>query len=202
MTGERRVLDVSALPTLIFGHRCLLGWGTLGFMIIEGFTLVLAVASYLYLRTNEYQWPPGRTPDPELLIPTINTVLLLLVMIPMYRVGVAAKALDRRRVIRGLAIATLMTIPIMVLRWWDLMALQVRWDAHAYASAAWAVVVLHSTLIVLDFVECGLLAILFISGQAQKKHYPDANDAAGYQLFLSMAWVPLYLIIYWGPRLL
>jgi cytochrome c oxidase subunit III len=202
MTPERRVLDVSGLPTVVFGHRSLLGWGTLGFMVIEGFTLALATAAYLYLRTNEYDWPPGRTPNPSLLAPTITTVLLLLVMIPMHGVGKAAKELDAPRVVRGLVIATVMTVPILVLRWFDLLALQVRWDAHAYASVAWAVVVLHASLIVMDFIEGAFLAVLFLTGRAQKKHFPDASDAAAYQYFLSLAWVPLYLIIYWGPRVL
>lgn len=202
MSAERRVLDVSELPTVVFGHRNLLWWGTLGFMVIEGFTLMLMVASYFYLRLNEYEWPPGRTPDPELLVPTLNTVLLLLVIVPMRMADRAAKRFDRGGVARGLVIATLMTVVVAVLRWWELLALGVRWDAHAYASAAWGVVVLHATLVLVDVFETGTLAALFLSGKAQRKHYPDASDAADYQYFLSLAWVPLYFIIYWGPRVL
>jgi len=202
MNSGRRVLDVSGLPSVVFGHRNLLGWGTLGFVVIEGFTLVLATSAYLYLRLNEYQWPPGRTPRPDLLIPTINLLLLLLIAVPMRGAGEAAKRFDRRGVIRGLAIAWLMTIPVLVLRWFDLTALNVRWDAHAYASTAWAVVVLHSTLVITDFFEVAFLGLLFLLGRAEKKHYPDVSDAVVYQYFLSFGWVPLYLLIYWGPRVL
>jgi cytochrome c oxidase subunit III len=202
MSATRTVLDVSRLPTVAYGQKTLLWWGTLGFMLIEGFTLLLTAASYLYLRKNEFDWPPGRTPDPDLLIPTLNTVLLLLVMVPMRAVDKAAKKMDRRGVARGLTIATLMTIPVAVLRWWDLLALNARWDAHAYASAAWAVVVMHNTLVYVDVFETGTLAALFASGRAMKKHYADASDAAMYQYFLSLVWVPAYLVVYWGPRLL
>lgn len=202
MSAERRVVDVSGLPTVVFGHRSITWWGTLGFMVIEGFTLLLMAATYFYLRTNEFDWPPGRTPNPELLIPTINTVLLLLVIVPMIAVGKAASRMDRKAVARGLLIAALMTIPVSVLRWFELLALGARWDAHAYASAAWGLVVLHSTLVVVDVFETGTLAALFLLGKAKQKHYPDAADAADYQYFLSLAWVPLYVIVYWGPRLL
>jgi len=202
MSAQRSVLDVSELPKVVFGHRSLLWWGTVGFMVIEGFTVLLMVASYFYLRLNEYEWPPGRTPDPDLLIPTLNTVLLLAVIVPMRMVDKAAKRFDRAGVVRGLLIATAMTVVVAVLRWWELLALNVRWDAHAYASAAWGVVVLHATLVLVDVFETGTLAALFLSGKAKRKHFPDASDAADYQYFLSLAWVPLYFIVYWGPRLL
>jgi cytochrome c oxidase subunit III len=202
MSAPRTVYDASGLPTVIFGKRSLLWWGTIGFMIIEGFTLLLMVASYFYLRTNEFDWPPGRTPNPDLLIPTINTALLVLVIVPMWYAGKAAKRMDRMAVARGLLIATAMTIPVNVLRWWELLALNARWDAHAYASAAWGVVVLHSTLIIVDVFETGTLGLMFLMGKARRKHYPDASDAADYQVFLSLVWVPLYFIVYWMPRLL
>jgi cytochrome c oxidase subunit III len=198
----RRVVDASGLPTVTFGHRNLLWWGTLGFAVIEGFTLVLMAASYLYLRTNEYGWPPGRTPNPALLIPTLNTILLLLVIVPMHGVKKAAERFDRMGVARGALIATAMTVGVAVLRWYELMALGVRWDAHAYASVAWGLVVLHATLIVVDVFETGTLGLLFLSGRARRKHFPDAADAADYQYFLSLVWVPVYLITYWGPRVL
>jgi heme/copper-type cytochrome/quinol oxidase subunit 3 len=171
-------------------------------MVIEGFTILLMMASYFYLRQNEFAWPPGRTPRPDLLIPTINTVLLLLIIVPMRGVDKAAKRMDRAGVARGLAIATAMTVVVAVLRWWELMALNVKWDAHAYASAAWGVVVLHSTLVAVDVFETGTLAALFMSRKARRKHYPDASDAADYQYFLSLAWIPVYLAVYWGPYVL
>lgn len=202
MSEPRVVLDASGLPTVPFGKRSLLWWGTLAFMVIEGFTLLLMVASWFYLRTNEFDWPPGRTPNPELLIPTLNTVLLLLVIVPMIGVSRAAKRMDRPAVARGLLIAAAMTIPICVLRWFELLALKARWDAHAYASVAWGVVVLHFTLIIVDVFETGTLGLLFLLGKARRKHYPDAADAADYQFFLSLVWVPLYFIVYWMPRLL
>jgi heme/copper-type cytochrome/quinol oxidase subunit 3 len=202
MSPQRTVYDASGLPTVIFGKRSLLWWGTLAFMMIEGFTLLLMMASYFYLRTNEFSWPLGRTPNPDLLIPTINTLLLLSVMVPMWLAGKAAERMERMAVARWLLIATAITVVVNVLRWWELLALNARWDAHAYASAAWGVVVLHSTLTIVDIFETGTLGLLFLIGKARRKHYPDVADAADYQFFLSGIWVPLYFIVYWMPRLL
>lgn len=202
MSHQRTVFDASNLPTVVFGKRSLLWWGTIGFMLIEGFTLLLMVASYFYLRTNEFDWPPGRTPEPDLLIPTINTVLLLSVIVPMWFAGRAARRMERMTVAWLLLGSAAITIVVNVLRWFELLALNARWDAHAYGSAAWGVVVLHSTLTIVDVFETGTLGLLFLMGKAKRKHYPDVADAADYQFFLSGIWVPLYFIIYWMPRLL
>jgi heme/copper-type cytochrome/quinol oxidase subunit 3 len=202
MSEPRRVLDVSSLPTVTFDHRGLTWWGTVGFMVIEGFTTALMAASYLYLRKNELAWPPGHTPNPDLLAASLNTALLLLVMIPMRSADLAARRFDRRAVARWLSIATVMSVGTVVLRWYELVALNARWDAHAYGSAAWGVLVMHGTLILVDCVETGTMAVLFAKGPIERKRFPDASDAAAYQYFLSLAQIPVYLIVFWGPRVL
>lgn len=202
-TRERRTtLDVANLPELVFGPRDLMWWGTVGFMIIEGFTLVLMTASYFYLRLNFSEWPPGRTPLPSLGVPTASTGVLLLAAVAMYLAARAAERFERGRVTLWLAAATLLMAAATVLRWFDLLALHVRWDAHAYGSAAWGVVGLHATLVVVDLFESAVLLAMFASGRAEKKHYSDTCDAAMYQYFLSLSWVAVYLIVYWGPRVL
>lgn len=202
MSEPRRVLDVSHLPTVDFDERGLVWWGTVGFMVIEGFTLALTLAAYFYLRTNEVDWPPGRTPNPDLLIPTINTLLIAAMVVPMRLADRAAREWDRARVARWLLVATAMSVAAVVLRWFELLALNARWDAHAYGSAAWGVMVLHGTLLLTDGFETGTLAVLFAKGPVERKRYPDASDAAAYQYFFSATQIAVYLIIYWSPRLL
>ena len=42
MKALRPAGDVAALPTVTFGHRSLMWWGTVGFMVIEGSMFVMA----------------------------------------------------------------------------------------------------------------------------------------------------------------
>lgn len=202
MSQGRRTLDVSHLPREAFDHRSGLWWGTIGFVVIEGFTLILMVASYFYLRLGEVSWPPGRTPDPDLLFPTLNLALLLATIWPLRKVELAARAYDRPTVARWLLVGASMSSVSVVLRWYELESLNVRWDASAYASAAWGVVVLHATLLAADFVETSCFAALFRREHVEKKHFSDVTEAAFYQYFLSLSWIPLYLVVYWGPRIL
>lgn len=202
MTERPTDVNVAHLPSTVFGPGSLPWWGTIGFIVIEGFTIVLAVATYFYLAMNQYDWPPASTPLPDLTAPTANLLLLLFLIVPMRKVDHAARAFDRAGVLKWLAVVTVLTIPALVLRWFELDALNVRWDSNAYASAAWAIVILHGTLLLFDFLETGAFAILFYLGHAQEKHFSDASDVALYQYYLSLTWVPLYLVVYWGPRLL
>ncbi len=193
-------LDVSELPEVTFGHKSIAWWGTLLFMIIEGTTLAVCAATYLYLRKNYTVWPPAIGPLPSPLLPTVNTVLLLLVMVPMALADRAAKRLDRSAVLRWLLVATMLSLAATVLRWWDFEALNVRWDRNAYGSAAWATVGFHATLLVVDLLETATIAAIFLFGPLEEKHFSDASDAAFYQYFLSLSWVPLYVLIYLSPR--
>src|SRR5947209_19669583 len=74
----RAVIDLSALPDVVFGPRDIMWWGTLGFVLIEGFTLVLCAAVYIYLQQNFTAWPPEGTPLPRLLVPSIQLVVMVL----------------------------------------------------------------------------------------------------------------------------
>jgi cytochrome c oxidase subunit III len=202
MNEERRFVDLSGLPTVVFGPKSLPWWGTIGFIVIEAFTLLLMVASYFYVRLNSYAWPPEGTPLPDVVIPTVNVLVLLAVIYPMWKASHAASRFERAETARWLVIATALTAVTVALRGMELLALNVRWDENAYASVAWGVVVLHATLIVVDLFETGALAAMFLFGHAEKKHYPDVSDAADYQYYLSTVWVPLYLVVYWSPRIL
>jgi heme/copper-type cytochrome/quinol oxidase subunit 3 len=88
----------------------------------------------------------------------------------------------------------------VVLRFFELDALNTRWDSHAYGSVAWLAVGLHTTLLFIDLMETATIAAVTYSRQLQKKHFTDVEDAALYQYFLSLSWVPIYVLVFLGPR--
>ena len=200
MRPLRAEANVAALPTVTFGPRSLMWWGTLGFMVIEGWTLALLVVSYLYLRQNYEAWPPLRTPHPSLLIPTINLVLMFVSVVPMYLAAVAAKKLDEPGVKRWLVISSIIATPIAVLRWWELWAINVRWDTNAYGSAAWVIVGFHTSLLLLDVIDTWGLTLFYFLKQLPLKAFSDTTDNTFYWYFTIGIWIPIYLIVYVGPR--
>jgi cytochrome c oxidase subunit III len=201
MKPLRATADISELPTVTFGPRSLMWWGTLGFMTIEGWTTALLVGAYLYLRQNYDAWPPLRTPYPSLLIPSINLALLLVSIAPAIMVAKAAKKLDEPGVKRWLVIMCVAAVPTLVLRWWELWALNTRWDTTAYGSAAWTIVGFHTSLLLLDILDTLGITLFFFMKKLPVKSFSDACDNSFYWYFTVGVWIPIYLIVYVGPRI-
>jgi cytochrome c oxidase subunit I+III len=114
----------------------------------------------------------------------------------------AAKAEDFVRTRLLLVVATLVGLGLFGLRLLEFRSLNTTWDANAYGSIAWTVMGMHASLLLMDVMETGGLAVLFLTGRAQRKHYVHASEDAIYWAFTTFSWVPLYVVIFWGPRFL
>lgn len=194
------VLDVSALPTEVFGNRNVAWWATVGFMVIEGTTLILAMASYLYLRRNFTHWPPPGYPLPDLVVPTASLLVLLAEGVPLWLAARAAKVMDLRTVRVWLLIATVMSAAIVVLRAFEFRALGVGYRDGVYGSLCWLILGMHSSLVFVDFFEGAVITAMMFRSRIEPKHFVDVDDASDYKIFLGLSMVPVYLLLYWSPR--
>lgn len=197
----RRVADVAELPTVTFGSRSLMWWGTLGYMTIEGWTTALLVIAYIYLRQNVASYPPPGIPNPRLAIPSLNLALMLASTIPATLAANAAKQLDLARVKRWLYATSAITVPIVVLRWWELWAINTRWDSSAYGTGAWLIVGFHTSLLLLDAADTIGLTLFYVVRDMPAKAFSDTVDNTFYWYFTVGLWIPIYLIVYVGPHI-
>jgi cytochrome c oxidase subunit III len=198
---SRRRIDVSELPVAGFGDRGLLYWGTLLLIAIEGTTITIVLASYLDLMRLQPAWPPPPTRPPDLLIPTINLVLILASIIPIQLAARAAKQLDAARAANWLWGCVALGTVCCVLRWFEFDALNSRWDDHVYGSLSWLLLSLHASLLFTDVGEESVMALILRSKRLEAKHYSDVEDAALYQWFMALIWVPIYFLVFVVPRL-
>src|SRR5215211_2133546 len=88
-----------------FGHRGLVWWGTVGFMVIEGSMFVMALVVYFYLRLKVSAWPPS-LPNPDVGIGTVNLLLVLVSCIPN---ALAKKTSDKQELSRTRLWMTVLT---------------------------------------------------------------------------------------------
>lgn len=198
--GAREVLDVSGLPTTVFGHRGTLWWGTVGFIAVEGTTLAVAVWAYFYLMRNFERWPPFGAPLPDLTAATLGTIALLVMIPVMRRAARRAHDVDATGARRWLWAAAGLGGIVAVCRSFEFAAVHVRWDGDAYGSLLWILLGLHASLVLVDILETLAIAALLGSERRNLDHFADVDDAALYQYFLSLAWIPIYVAIYILPR--
>jgi cytochrome c oxidase subunit III len=202
MSDYRIVSNVTELPTTVYGHRSLMWWGTLGFIVIEGSTLFICLVSYFYLRRNFESWPPEHILRPSLGVATAQVVLMVLSNIPMRWVDRAAHRVDLRAVQIGMVVCTALALAMCALRAFEFRDLNVRWDSGAYGSVAWATVFAHGTLLLLETLESIVFTALLFSPNLEQRDLAGASDNAVYWYFLTLSWVPLYVIVYLSPYLM
>lgn len=201
MRRERVVADVSRLPTVVFGDRNLASWGTAGFLVIETFTLALCAVTYVYLRKNTAVWPPHGTSLPALLVPSINMGLMLASIPLAVWTKRQAERLNLGRTRMGLVLSSIVAAAVVVLRFVEFRSLNTNWNVNAYGSIVWTILGLHGTLLVIDVYDTiGVTAIMFLRPSA--KWFPEVADNAGYWVVSVLGWVPLYVLVFFGPRML
>lgn len=196
-----RALDVAGLPTVVFGHRSLMWWGTLGVMAIEGTVFALAVMAYFYLRSHQETWPITSLP-PDLLWGSLNTLVMLASFWPAHRAKKAAEDLNLARVRIWLVASVAFGLVFTLVRGYEFAALNVRWDSNAYGSVVWLLLGLHTVHILTDLVDTIVLTVLFFTGPLDGKRYVDVSENSFYWYFVVATWIPIYFVIYWGARAL
>jgi cytochrome c oxidase subunit I+III len=196
----RIVGAVSQLPDHAFGYRTLIWWGVVGFMVIEGTAFILGAGSYFFLMNHTTPWPPLHR-QPGLLVSGIFTVLMLLSEIPNVWTSRAAHAQRPVATRVGLVLMSVAGLLLIGVRFQEFSALNVRWDENAYGSIVWALLVIHTTHLLTDVLDTVVLTAIGLVHEIDVQRFSDVADNCLYWHFVALAWIPIYAILYWVPRM-
>lgn len=196
-----RTIDVSTLPDHAFGSRTTLWWATLGITCVETTVFILTIASYFYLQGRETAWPPPGTPDPRIFWATINTAIMIASLVPNQLVKNAAEKKELRKVRIWIIVADLLAIAFLAVRFMEFRDLGVSWDSNAYASITWVLLGFHTFHLLTDVFDSIVLTVMMYTHHGHDvKRMVDVEENAFYWYFVVLAWIPIYLVIYWSPR--
>jgi cytochrome c oxidase subunit III len=196
---QKRELNVAGLPSIVFGYRSIIWWGTMGMMLIEGTMFAITVASYFFLRTRSSDWPPSLMP-PRITAGTVNLVIFLASVAPAAWTQKVAQRANLKLTRIGLIVMSLIGVGNLAARVYEFPSLMSTWDANAYASITWMLLGLHTVHLATDWADTVVLAVLMFTGRIDGKRYMDASENSDYWYFVVVTWVPIYLVIYWAPR--
>jgi len=195
------VLDVSKLPTYAYGNRSLMWWGTWGMILIEGTVFAIALVTYYYLRDFSETWPPEGDP-PRLLFGTINLCILLASGLPNQWAKKAAEREDLSAVRRWLVVSLLFALAFIVVRGFEFPALNTHYDANAYGSIVYMILILHTVHLVTDAADTVVLTVLMFTGPLEGRRFVDVAENSLYWWFVVFSWIPIYFTLYIAPRML
>lgn len=204
MTPQRPVRivgDLAGLPDSASGPRHLVWWGNIGFMLIEGTAFLLAAGSYLYLQSQSRGWPTAGARLPDLSWSTILTAGLVLSALPNIWVLRQARARNAHGVRIGTLLMSAIGLALCGARWFELQHLNAPWYDSAYGSVVWMLMVLHTSHIVTDLGDTMVQSAWLYTHTIGDDQFADVEDNANYWSFVVIAWLPIYVLIYWLPRL-
>ena len=197
----RSLGDLSVLPQGGFGERNVIWWGNVAFMLIEGTAFVLACGAYLYLRSRGGPWPPPGDKTPDLFWSGLFSIGLVLSMVPNLWVRGKARAMNGPAIRMGVMLMALLGAILLALRAVELAHLNVRWDHDAYGSVVWMLMILHTSHVITDLGDTLVQGVWLCTHEIGSDQYSEIDDNCSYWSFVVLAWPPLYLLIYWLPRL-
>ncbi|NJK50834.1 heme-copper oxidase subunit III, partial [Candidatus Gracilibacteria bacterium] len=153
--------------------------------------------AFLIYRTIMPVWPPEGTPELELLLPGINTIILISSSFVMHKGQDAIKKNDVKGLQVWFAITAVMGAIFLVGQLYEYFHLEFGLKTNLFASAFYVLTGFHGL-----HVTFGLLLILAVLWRSlQKDHYSQESlfgvEAAElYWHFVDVVWIVLFTLVY------
>ncbi len=190
------VVDAARLPDQAFSHRNTIWWGVVGLITIEGVVFASLIASFFYLQSGRPDWPPAGTAPPELMLPTLATVLLLLSSVPM---ALADRALrhDRTGPLKWMPLVSVaLALAFLGIKAYEYSHIGFRWNTHAYGSVVWTMIGFHTAHVMALVLKTMVVTALAWKGFFHARNRIGVTSNGIYWHFVVAVWLPLYATIY------
>ena len=194
VTGEGR------LPATLNGLQAPVYWGMLVLVAIETVVFATLLSSYFYLRLLSDQWPPAGVPNPDLLLPVINTVVLLTSSGMLLWATRALSQGNQRRLKIGVGIAIVLEGVFFTIKMVVSTGLPFSWSDHAYGSIFASIDRLHSLHVVIAIVMAVVVEILAFRGEFDAERRLGIQVVNIYWQFVALIWLPVFVVLFLVPR--
>jgi cytochrome c oxidase subunit 3 len=171
-------------------------FGLATFLVADGMTFAGFFAAYLTFRAVN-PLPEGSTYELELLLPTINTVLLLISSFTFHRAGRECRANRLAACRRWLLITGALGVAFLAGQMVEYFHLPFGLTDNLFASTFYALTGFHGLHVTLGAICIGIVALQARPGGGVDASQPFGLEAAElYWHFVDGIWVVLYGILY------
>ena len=172
-------------------------FGLLLFLVAEGMIFLGLFGSYLAFRSILPTWPPAGTPELELLLPGVNTVILLSSSFVIHNADTAIKKDDVAGMRLWFGITAAMGIIFLGGQLYEYSHLEFGLTTNLFASAFYVLTGFHGLHVLIGV--SAILAVLWrsrISGHYSKEKHFGVEAAEIYWHFVDVVWVFLFGLLY------
>jgi cytochrome c oxidase subunit III len=172
-------------------------FGVVVFLIAESAIFLGLFAGYLLYRSMSPVWPPEGTPERELMLPAINTFILVASSFIMHNGQSAIRKNDVPGLKLWFALTALMGAIFLVGQAYEYLHLEFGLTTNVFASFFYVLTGFHGL-----HVTVGLLLILAVLWRArQAGHYSNQSHfgveaAELYWHFVDVVWIILFVLVY------
>jgi cytochrome c oxidase subunit III len=199
-TEHKAVLDVSAIPTVAFGHRNVSWLANVLYMTIEATMFALLFMTFFFLKTRSPHWPPSGFIPPAAGPGIVSAVIFAISLIPAYWTKRRAFQQSATAVRVGLAIMAFVAAALIVIRIAEFSSLNCRWTDNAYASCIWILLGLHTGHLITEWIETLVLLAIASTPHMYGIRFADVGMNSDYWYFVVVTAFLLQIVLYGTTR--
>jgi cytochrome c oxidase subunit 3 len=179
------------------GHEDFRMFGVALFLVAESAIFLGLFCAYLIYRSVMPVWPPAGTPELELLLPGVNSIILIASSFVMHKGQAAIKQNDNAGLQRWFGITAIMGIIFLIGQMYEYFHLEMGLTTNLFASCFYVLTGFHGL-----HVTFGLLLILSVLWRSrQAGHYSSESHfgveaAELYWHFVDVVWIILFILVY------
>ncbi|GAB4218298.1 MAG: heme-copper oxidase subunit III [Synechococcales cyanobacterium] len=201
MQAETNLANVAtyevAPPNHHAHHPDLRLFGVKVFLLSESMLFLSLFAAYLTFKFVTPVWPPEGTPERELLLPGLNSVILIASSFVIHQAEDAIKENDVPAVQKWFGLTALMGVIFLAGQVYEYLHLEFGLTTNLYASSFYVLTGFHGLHVLVGVLL--ILGVLWRSRQvghySSEKHFGIAA-AELYWHFVDVVWIILFFLLY------
>lgn len=192
---------MSAATVEVRGARATGWWGMVLFIVAELALFGSALAGYFFLRFHAPAWPPPGVEEPDLMLGSLATVLLLGSSVPMLW---AERSIRRGRGTQmriGIALAVVLALGFLSIQAWEYADATFTYRDSAYGSLFFTITSLHALHLVVGIMIALILEARSFAGHFDADRHLAVQTGALYWHFVDLVWIAIFVSLYLSPRI-
>jgi len=154
-------------------------------------------AAYFVIRGESAGWPPsGHLERPELLLPGLNSILLISSSATMQWAVRSARVGDRSRILRWLVLTLLLGGAFLLIQGYEFSSNGFGLDAGVFGSTFYILTGFHGTHVLAGLILIAIVANRARRGLVSAEHHTAVEGTSYYWHFVDAVWLFLFSTLY------